>query len=178
MRVTINGIPGSGKSTVAKYIAKKFNLRYYGMGQMRREIAKEKGMTLAEFNKLGEKESWTDELVDNFQKKLTKKDKFIADGRLSWHFIPNSIKIFLLVNPEIGAKRIFLEKRKEERYGSIKDETKSLKERTKSDIKRYSKLYGIKNVYNLKNYDIIVDTSDFSINEMKKKVEEALKKFG
>lgn len=170
MKITINGIPGSGKSTVAKYLAKKLKLKYYGLGEMRRAIAKEKGMTLAEFNKLGEKEAWTDKLVDNFQKKLKKRDNFIADGRLSWYFIPNSIKIFLTVKPEIGAKRIFKEKRKEEKYKSIKEELKALKERLKSDVKRYKRYYGVKNVYDLKNYDIIIDTSYLTISQMNKAV--------
>jgi cytidylate kinase len=177
MRITINGIPGSGKSTVAKYLAKKLKFKYYGIGRMRREIAKEKGMTIAELNKLGEKEAWTDIEIDDFQKKLAKKDNFIADGRLSWNFIPNSIKIFLTVKPEIGAKRIFKEKRKEERYENVKGEMRALKERLKSDVKRYKKYYGIKNIYDLKNYDIIIDTSDMSRGQMKKAVLNAILKF-
>jgi len=91
MRITINGIAGSGKSTVAKYLAKRFKLKYYGMGEIRREMAKKRGITLSELDKLGEKKSFTDKLEDNFQKKLRKKDNIIVDGRLSWYFIPNSI---------------------------------------------------------------------------------------
>jgi cytidylate kinase len=165
VRITINGIPGSGKSTVAKLIAKKLKLKYYGMGQMRREIAKEKGMTIAELNKIGEKEAWTDNAVDDFQKKLTGKDNFIADGRLSWYFIPNSVKVFLKVKPEIGAERIFNEKRQEERYKNVREEMKSLRERLNSDVKRYRKYYGIKNIYALKNYDIVIDTSYLTIKK-------------
>jgi len=177
MRITISGYPGSGKSTVAKWLAKRLKLKYYGAGKMRREIAKEKGMSLAEFNKLGEKADWTDRMVDDFQKKLAKKDNFIADGRLSWHFIPNSIKIFLKVDPKIGAKRIFKEKRAEERYSSVEDEIKSLKERLKSDVRRYKKHYGLSNIYALKNYDIIIDTSDMPISEMNRAVERAILRF-
>ena len=174
MRITINGIPGSGKSTVAKYLAKKLKLKYYSTGQIRRKIARDKGISLAELNKIGEKEAWTDKPVDDFQKKLAKKDNFIADGRLSWHFIPNSIKILLMVKPEIGAKRIFKEKRKEEKYGNAKEEERALKERLKSDIKRYKKYYGIKSLYGIKNYDIILDTSKMSIKESEKAVEKAV----
>ena len=177
MRITISGRPGSGKSTIAKHLAKKFKLKYYGMGVMRREIAKEKEMSIEEFNKLGEKESWTDTLVDDFQKKLRKKDNFLADGRLSWHFIPNSIKIFLTVKPRIGAKRILKSKRLEEKYKNVNEAVKKIKEREKSDIKRYKKIYGIKNAYNLKNYDIIIDTSDMSIRDMEKAVEKAVLRF-
>jgi predicted cytidylate kinase len=177
MRITINGIPGSGKTTVARILSKKLGLKYYGVGQMRREIAKERGLTIAELNKIGEKDAWTDNAVDDFQKKLVKKDNFIADGRLPWYFIPNSIKVFLTVKPEIGAERIFNEKRQEERYKNVKEEMKSLRERLESDVKRYQKYYGIKNVYSLKNYDIVIDTSDLSINQMNKSVEDAVLEF-
>jgi len=177
MRITINGIAGSGKSTVAKYLAKRFKLKYYGMGEIRREMAKKRGITLSELDKLGEKKSFTDKLEDNFQKKLRKKDNIIVDGRLSWYFIPNSIKVFLKVKPEIGAKRIFKQKRKEERYKTIKEEMNSLKARLKSEDKRYKKYYGIKDIYNIKNYDIIIDTSDMIINQGNKAVEKAILKF-
>lgn len=174
MRLTLNGIPGAGKGVVSKYLVKKLGLKYYGIGQMRRELAKERGLTLAEFNRLGEKESWTDTLVDDFQRKLQNKDDFIADGRLSWHFIPNSIKVFLTIEPKIGAKRIFQAGRKEEKFRNIDDAVRGIIERGESDVKRYKKIYGIKNIYDLKNYDIIVDTSYLTIKQMNMAVLKAI----
>jgi cytidylate kinase len=174
MKITLNGKIGAGKGTAARYLVKKLNLEYYEIGQMRRELAKERGMSIAEFNKLGEKESWTDTLVDDFQKKLTGKDNFIADGRLSWYFIPNSIKVFLTVEPEIGAKRVLEAGRKEEKFKSISDAVKGIIARGKSDIRRYRKIYGINNVYDLKNYDIIIDTSYLTVSQMNKAVLDAI----
>ena len=174
MRITINGLPGSGKSTVADYLAKKFHLKHYSAGGLRREIARAKGMTIARLNKIGEKEAWTDKEVDEFQKKLGKKDNFVIDGRLSWHFIPNSIKIYFLVDIKEGAKRIFLAKRKEEGYKNISDAFKELKERIDSDKKRYKKYYGL-NPYTIKNYDIVVDTTGLSASETCRITEKAIK---
>jgi predicted cytidylate kinase len=174
MIITINGMPGAGKGTVSRYLARKMRLKYYGIGMMRREIAKKRGMTIAELNKLGEKEVWTDKLVDDFQKKLRKKDNFIADGWLSWHFIPNSIKLFLYVRPEIGAKRIFQAKRSEEGYKNIKDAQKGIKKRIIRTSWRYRKYYGIKNLYDISNYDIIIDTSYLTIDKMCKEILDAV----
>lgn len=174
MRITINGMPGAGKGTIAKYLSRKFKLKLYGIGDLRRKMALERGLDINQLNKIGEKEKWTDKEADEYQKKLSKKDSFIADGRLSWHFIPNSIKIFLKVKPEIGAKRILKDKRKSEKYKNLDEAIKKLKGRMNSDIKRYKKLYGIKNIYAANNYDIIIDTSEMPIKEMNKAAEKAI----
>lgn len=177
MRITIAGMPGSGKSTAADFLARKFRLKRYGIGDLRRKMALERGMTLSELNRLGEKEMWTDKEMDEYQKKLAKEDNFVIDGRLSWFFIPSSIKIFFNVNPKTGAERIFMAARKSERkYENASEVEKANKERIRSDMKRYKKLYGI-NPYEMKNHDILIDTSGMSIDEMNHAAFEAVKRF-
>jgi len=90
MIITISGYPGSGKSTVADILAKELDLTRYSVGNYRRDMAKQQELSLKEFNKLGEKESWTDTYADEWQKQIGKEeDNFIIDGRLSYYFIPN-----------------------------------------------------------------------------------------
>ncbi|NIO22939.1 MAG: AAA family ATPase, partial [Candidatus Aenigmarchaeota archaeon] len=73
MIITIAGQAGSGKSSVAEFLAKRLGFKRYSMGDLRRKAAYERGMTLAEFNKLGEKDDFTDRFVDELQEKLGKK---------------------------------------------------------------------------------------------------------
>lgn len=176
MIITINGTPGSGKSTIAKYLAKKLRLKHYSMGDLRRKMALEKGMTIDELNKLGEKEAWTDKDADNYQKKLgEKEDNFIIDGRLSWFFIPKSVKILVKSDLKRASKRIFLAKRSSEKaYKNSIEVLREMKGRIRSDVKRYRKYYGINDVYGIKNYDIIIDTSYLTIAEMNKAVLDAI----
>jgi len=55
MRITISGPPGSGKGTVSKILAKHYHLKFYSVGDLRREAARKKGMTIEKFNKWSEK---------------------------------------------------------------------------------------------------------------------------
>jgi CMP/dCMP kinase len=181
VRITLAGMPGSGKSTLGKYLAEKMGLNRYSMGDLRRKMAADRGMTLAELNKLGEKEAWTDKDADDYQKNvLSREENFVIDGRLSWFFIPDSIKVFLDVDRKKGAERIFEEQRGEARgekkWKSVEEVEKFNEERQISDRKRYGQLYGI-DPSNRENYDIVVDTSDMSIDQMSTTLLKVIKKY-
>jgi CMP/dCMP kinase len=157
--ITISGQAGSGKSTVAKLLSRKLQLQHYSMGDLRRKMAAERGMTLAELNKLGESKDFTDREVDEFQKKLgEQQDGFIVDGRTSWYFIPRSMKVYLDAKLADRAKRVFQDERSVEKFASVKDTEAALEKREKSDGRRYRKYYGI-DVYDRSHYDIVVDTT-------------------
>ena len=52
MKITLCGRIGSGKSVIAKALAKDLNLKHYSTGDLMREIAKEKGYTIEDFMKI------------------------------------------------------------------------------------------------------------------------------
>jgi CMP/dCMP kinase len=182
MIITISGTPGSGKSTIAQAISKELKLKHYYIGKIRRDIAKKKGMTLEEYNQLGETDPSTDIDVDNYQKELGKKeDNIIIEGRTSFFFIPHSIKIFIDVDLDEASKRILndlkdKEKNKERNEGkaeTIKQMKQLLIKRIDSDIKRYKKYYNIENAYDKKDFDIVINTTKLS---KKDAIKETLKK--
>ncbi|MFA5000039.1 MAG: cytidylate kinase family protein [Patescibacteria group bacterium] len=166
MIISLSGAPGSGKSTIAQMLAEKLGWPRYYMGGLRREAAKKRGLTLAEYNKLGESDPVTDQEVDDYVKELgEKEDNFVIEGRTCWHFIPHSLKIYLDVNQEDGAKRIFkaLQKKNDRNeaadLASWQDVLASNQERIASDNFRYRKYYNI-DAYDPKNYDFYLDTTD------------------
>lgn len=176
MIITISGTAGSGKSTVAKALAKELGLKHYSTGDFMREMARKRGMTIIELNKLGEKDQSIDKELDERQIKLGRNEKnFVIDGRLSFYFIPNSIKIFLDADIEQRAKRIFNDKRKTENNLTLKETLENIKERQESEIERYEKYYGL-NPYKNKHYDILIDTTKLDIEgAIKKAVKEVSK---
>ncbi len=171
MIITISGLPGSGKTSVAKAVAKRLGYRHYSIGDMRGKMAMERGISIDELNKLGEKESWTDREVDEFQRKLgEKEDNFVTDGRTGFHFIPHSRKVFLKVDLKVGAERIFRDQRPDEPgYRSAGEVVKELRKRMESDRKRYGKWYGI-DCWDEKNYDIVIDTTKLTKEQVVEKV--------
>lgn len=185
MVITINGTPGSGKSSVAKKLSKKLNWpRYYG-GGIRRLKAKSMRLTLAEFNKLGETDNFTDFEVDKYLKQVAKKHpNSVIESRTAWYFIPNSIKIYLDVDERIGAKRVFAELKKynkrneDKKLHTTQDVLISHKRRKLSDYKRYKKYYHF-NLFDKKNYDFILDTTNLNkkqvFNEVYKYIRNRLK---
>lgn len=181
MIIALSGMPGSGKSTAAKQLAEKLGWPRYYIGGLRREAARKKGMTLEEYNKLGETDPTTDKEVDEMQKKLgQEQDNFIIEGRTSFYFIPQALKIFIDVEEKEGAKRIWndLQQNNKRNEGknlkSIEDVIKLNRERVASDKKRYQQYYGF-DAYNKKNYDYTIDSTNMTTNEKFDKIYKIVK---
>ena len=163
MIIAIAGVAGSGKSTIAHMLADRLDLPRYSVGALRGKMAIERGITIEELNKLGEQEAFTDTEVDAYQTELGKSgESFVIDGRMSWHCIPHAFKVFLNVDRDEGARRVFSapkEGREDEKsYSSLDELKEALQERNASDQRRYQKYYGV-DFLNLKNYDLVIDTT-------------------
>lgn len=175
MKITISGNLGSGKSTIAKLLAKKYGLKHYSAGDFMRKMASDKGLTLLELSKIADKNPSIDIAIDNMTKSLKSEDDFVMDSRIAFHFIPESIKIFLKVSVDEAAKRIFKEKRKDEKYNvSLKKTKQNIITRTESEKRRYKNYYGI-DYTDEKHYDLVIDTSDKSPEEVLKIIVEYIK---
>lgn len=171
MIITIAGKPGSGKSTIGKMLAGKYGLKHYSGGEMQRAIAKEKGITIMQLSIIEEKDKTLDNKIDKKIAEMGKKENdFVIDSRLAFHFIPNAIKVFLDADEETGADRIFKAMRKDEKENTSYEATfENLMRRERSEKDRFRRYYNI-DIYNLKNYDIVIDTTDLSIDEVFRKL--------
>ncbi len=165
MKIAITGTPGSGKSTLARELAKRVGLKHYSIGDMRRRIAREKRLTLAELNRLGESEDWTDRSVDEFVKKLGQSDEgFVIESRTAWHFIPGAIKIFLDAAEDARARRVLARPNPEEQFADLRDVLASLRERLHSDRTRYHQYYDI-DPFEPSQHDILLDNTEKTAEE-------------
>ncbi len=173
MIITISGKPGSGKTTVGTMLAEHLGFEEYDIGILRREMARKRGMTIGEYNKLGETDPSTDTEADEYQRELgLEKDNFVIQGRTSFHFIPHSVKIFLDVDEKVGAERIWkdlqadADKRNEGKYSSVEELIEGTRVRIASDNKRFHEYYDGLDIFDKNHYDLWLDTSNITQKEV------------
>ena len=175
MIITISGNPGSGKSTIAKYVTEKLNLKRIYVGDIRRKIALNKGITLEELNKISLNNPDYDVKIDNDVKKqvieLAKENNVIVEGRIQFYFFPQSLKFYFYCDPKIAAERIWNDiqqgKRESEKFQSYEQVLKSINDRELNDAERYIKYYNI-DPRDQNNYDIIIDTTNLNVEQVLK----------
>lgn len=172
MIITISGRPGSGKSVVAKALAKRLKLKRYSTGELMRKMAKQRGVSLMTLTQKARRDGGKiDRTLDSYQVRLGKtKKNFVIDGRLGFHFIPHSIRIFLDVSPLVAAQRITQQQRGGvEKLRTLAEAKKELKKRTDAERERYKKYYKV-DYLNKKNYDLAIDTTRRSIDDVVKQI--------
>ena len=177
--ITITGDLGSGKSSVSKSLCKMLNYKYFSTGGIQRQIGKENGMNTLELNYFSEKNLDIDKYIDDFLIRLNdEEDSFVIDSRMAWHFIRNSFKIYLTVNPIVAAERVIADNQRDSEpiVEDIYEKSLNLLERRAAEDKRFKSIYGV-DCGNLDNYDLVVDTTNSSVEEISKLIFEQFTAF-
>ncbi|MBC7081497.1 MAG: AAA family ATPase [Thermoplasmatales archaeon] len=170
--ITIGGLPGAGTTTVARMLAEKTGMAYINAGEIYRDIADRKDMSLLDFEKYSEAHPEIDVEIDKRQEEILRKGNVVVEGRLSgWiaHLkkIP-AIKIWLECDENERIRRIV-----EREGGEFAEKRKETKEREESESRRYKKFYGI-DLNDKSIYDIVIDTSSIPPEEVLKKIIEKI----
>ena len=176
--ITLSGELGSGKSTVANYLISKMPFKIVSAGLLFRQLAAKHGMSAKEFNEFIENDPKYDHYVDDTMAELGRTDeKIIFDSRMAWHFVPSSFKIYLYVDVDTATERIFNDKgRVSESYSDKETARQEIIDRRKSELLRYQNFYHC-NLDDYSNYDLIVDTSHASRDEVNELIYNSFKAF-
>lgn len=166
--ITITGDLGVGKSSVAKKLCEMLSFRYLSTGQIQRELAKSKGMNTLELNYYAENNSEVDKYIDDHLIKINdSEDAYVIDSRMAWFFVKNSLKIYISAHPHIAAGRVLadMERKGEPAASDLISKSKELLERRSVEDRRFKKIYGV-DCADPGNFDIVIDSSRASINEI------------
>ncbi|KUG20408.1 cytidylate kinase [hydrocarbon metagenome] len=104
----MSGPPGSGTTSLAKYLARRYGLTIISAGEVFRQLAEERGMDLAAFGALAESDPSIDRVIDERQKEIGERsDDIVVEGRLSGWMVENAdLKIWLTASAACRAKRV------------------------------------------------------------------------
>jgi len=160
--ITIAGSLGSGKSSTARAVASALGFRHFSSGDLFRKLAAERDESIEAMNISAEAQRDIDLKVDNLLREMYRTDeRLVIDSRMAWHWMPLSFKVFLVLDPDTAAQRIFNHLRDEGRMSeaatSIDEVRKSIDRRFASEQKRYAALYGV-NATDPLNFDIVINT--------------------
>ncbi len=152
--ITVSGLAGSGTTTLCRNLARYYGFKHIYAGLIFRQMAKEMGMTLHEFQEYAELHPEIDREVDRRQVEAAEECNVVIEGRLAgWMVKRADLKIWLDAPMRVRAERVA------RREGTTVEEAfMAIAEREKGNRKRYLNLYGI-DVEDLSIYDLIIDTS-------------------
>lgn len=166
-QITVSGLIGTGKTSVARELARELGTDFFSSGNFQRSVASRHGLTILELNLQAEKDPSVDREIDEETRKLRGAAKsFVIDARIAWHFLPESFKLFLVASPTIAAERVLADQRGHtETYADLVSARRDIVERQSSEWRRFKRLYGI-DLFDPRNYDAVIETTFSSPGEV------------
>ncbi len=167
--ITITGKTGSGVSTVTHKLADQLEYKRFNAGGLFRTIAKHRNMTVQQLNAYAKQNRVIDREIDTLLRTLGEGDEIVLDARLGYYWIHDSFRVFLEVDPDIAAHRIFKEIKDGDRYeegaNTINQTLINLQDEAESTQKRYMRDYGV-DINNTRPFDLIINTDDKTPEEI------------
>lgn len=158
MLITISGVPGSGKTTVAKLLAERLGLPHVYAGDLYRQEAKRRGLSLEAFNALSERDHSIDRTLDAEMAARARAGNVVLEGRLAGYLAAENgleaLKVWLDASDEVRARRVA--QREGTDWQAVLAENRS---RHGSDSKRYQAIYGY-DLGDTRVYDLVLSTDD------------------
>lgn len=177
--ISLAGDLAAGKGTVSKILMEDLGYGVYRNGEYARKLAKEMGLDITSFNKYLAEHPEIDLQIEKSASEYAKtNDNFIIDARLGWYAVPESFKVYLRVDIDVAAKRAFEDNNRKgtEQFATVEEQKRDMIERFRLENERYWNLYHV-HKEDMSNYDLVVDTTNMTPNEVANKIKEEYAKW-
>jgi cytidylate kinase len=170
--ICISGMAGTGKSTLAKRLARKYRLHYYSGGDALKELAGAEGCNVSvngwwetseglRFLERRRNDSKFDKAVDNKLLEYAKQGNVLLDSWTMPWLLNKGFKIWLSASIEKRAERIV----KRDKISS-KEAIEVLREKEGNTRTIYKRLYGFTLGEDFEPFHFILDTDSLNANEV------------
>lgn len=175
MRITISGLPGSGTTSLTYHLAEIHRFDVISAGEVFRQMAKERGLSVAQFGAFCEEDPSVDKLIDERQREIVLTNThIIAEGRLSGWMIPEAdLKIWLKASLECRVRRIL----DRDKYSDFDSALKATEEREACEALRYQQYYNI-DITSLIPYHLVLDTEMWTVEQLGSIISSAISSIG
>lgn len=163
MRITVSGLPGSGTTSLSRYLEEHHGFEMVSAGEVFRQIAAEHNLDLEAFGRLAEQDKRYDTMIDARQKEIaSRRDDIIIEGRLSGWMVDNAdLRIWLFAPTGCRINRII----SRDRVADEKTATEITTERERCEAARYRSYYNI-DISDLSIYHMILNSEHWGIAEL------------
>ncbi|MDE0708206.1 MAG: cytidylate kinase family protein [Candidatus Poseidoniales archaeon] len=176
-KVTISGHPGSGTSTLVNGICKTLNWQKLNGGQVFRNMAEERGLSLEEFSLCCMDDDSVDQSLDRLLVETMVSDDSpeIVESRLAgWWAYKNKLhcpRVWIDVSERVRAGRVV-----NREGGSIDEQLNLIRERMEYDGGRYTQFYDI-DINSHEPYTCVIDSDAMAVEDVLIRVLQHLEEF-
>ena len=172
MLVTISGLPGSGTSTVATRVAASLGVPRLDGGTVFRQLATERGLSLAEFSALAERDPAVDLELDARLAAAARAGDVVLESRLAGWIAANegveALSVWVACDEEERARRVAV---REDLAVPVALEANRAREA--SEATRYREYYAI-DLADLAPYDLVLDSTSTGPDELVESILKAM----
>ncbi len=169
--IVVSGDISTGKSTLAKNLAKSLGWDFFSGGAYFRQWHKEHNISLEDTEIIPEKVDR--DFEKDVQNKIRTEEGTVYESQLGgWHArgLKNVFKVLCVADFNVRMERA------SKRDGvSLEEATENSKIRSEALNRKYKKLYGVEDRFDPKYFDLVVDTTTLGPEEV---LQEVLKSMG